>query len=74
MRYLIGEASARYGLLRVGPLHDADSQTGARSYLRTDHTNLLDMIRVDQSLQGLCLTRVAPDRMITGSNPTCSGR
>jgi hypothetical protein len=70
VRYLIGEASARYGLLRVGPLHDADSaDAAARSYLRTDHPNLLDMIRVDQNLPGLFLTRVAPGRMISRTEP-----
>ncbi|WP_346232276.1 helicase-associated domain-containing protein [Parafrigoribacterium mesophilum] len=70
VRYLIGEAAARYGLLRVGPLHDADSAgAAARSYLRTDHPNLLDMIRVDQSLSGLALTRIAPDRMISRLEP-----
>ena len=70
VRYLIGEASVRYGLLRVGPLHDADSaDAGARSYLRTDHPNLLDMIRVDQNLTGLYLTRVAPGRMISRLEP-----
>jgi hypothetical protein len=70
VRYLIGEASARYGLLRVGPLHDADSaDAAARSYLRTDHPNLLDMIRVDQNLPGLPLTRVAPGRMISRAEP-----
>jgi hypothetical protein len=70
VRYLIGEASARYGLLRVGPLHDADAaDAAARSYLRTDHPNLLDMIRVDQNLPGLALTRVAPERMISRLEP-----
>ncbi|MEO6505900.1 MAG: helicase-associated domain-containing protein [Terrimesophilobacter sp.] len=70
VRYLIGEASARYGLLRVGPLHDADfAEAAARSYLRTDHSNLFDMIRVDQNLPGLFLTRVAPDRMISRLEP-----
>jgi hypothetical protein len=70
VRYLVGEAAARYGLLRVGPLHDAESSTAAaRSYLRTDHPNLLDMIRVDQNLAGLALTRVAPDRMISRVEP-----
>ncbi|HUG49759.1 MAG TPA: helicase-associated domain-containing protein [Terrimesophilobacter sp.] len=70
VRYLIGEASARYGLLRVGPLHDADfADAAARSYLRTDHPNLLDMIRVDQNLHGLSLTRVAPGRMISRLEP-----
>ncbi|MEO7006826.1 MAG: helicase-associated domain-containing protein [Terrimesophilobacter sp.] len=70
VRYLIGEASARYGLLRVGPLHDADvADAAGRSYLRTGHSNLLDMIRVDQNLPGLFLTRVAPDRMISRLEP-----
>lgn len=66
VRYLVGEASARYGLLRVGPLeHAVTGEPGhaARSYLRSDHHNLLDMIRVDQNLPGLGLIWVAPDRL-----------
>ncbi|HEY9477230.1 MAG TPA: helicase-associated domain-containing protein [Microbacteriaceae bacterium] len=67
IHYLIGEASSRYGLLRVGALERgaAGVDLGARSYLRSDLHNLLDMIRVDQNLQGLGLSRVGPDRLLS---------
>ena len=59
--YLIAEASARYGLLRAGEGGDG----GARSYLRSDDTALLDAIAVDQSLSALALQRVDERRIVS---------
>jgi hypothetical protein len=69
VEYLINEASARYGLLRVGAVTQAPTLAirgrGARSYLRSDHAELLDTVRVDQSLSGLSLVQVAADRLVS---------
>ncbi|MCU1545817.1 MAG: hypothetical protein JWP30_917 [Homoserinimonas sp.] len=67
--YLVSEASARYGLVRVGELNGdgsepGDSMFGARSYLRSEDTNLLDTMAVDQSLSSLSLQRVETHRIV----------
>ncbi|HEY0261285.1 MAG TPA: helicase-associated domain-containing protein, partial [Lacisediminihabitans sp.] len=59
--YLIGEASARYGLVRVGSLDEPDAQ----SYLRSDDEQLLGTIMVDQNLSALGLSRVEPARVVS---------
>ena len=55
LAYLISEASARYGLVRVGATPENDS--GVKSYVRSNDGNLLGTILVDQSLSALALTR-----------------
>jgi hypothetical protein len=69
LSYLITESAARYGLVRIGELDggvDPDSvEYGARCYLRSDDTNLLGTIVVDQSLSGLGLVRVGTHRVVS---------
>jgi hypothetical protein len=55
LSYLIAEASARYGQVRVGTL--GASLTGASSYVRSSDPNLLGTILVDQNLSALGLLR-----------------
>ncbi|WP_394769464.1 helicase-associated domain-containing protein [Lacisediminihabitans sp.] len=59
--YLVGEAAARYGLVRVGVV-DAPG-TEARSYLRSDDEHLLGTIMVDQNLSALGLIRLDAGRL-----------
>lgn len=72
--YLISESAARYGLVRVGELsgdgaEPGSAEYGARSYLRSDDTNLLGQMVVDQSLASLGLTRTAEYRVISRFTP-----
>lgn len=66
--YLIDEASARYGLLRVGELRAeataVDGRQAARSYLRSDDEHLLGAVLVDQNMSTLGLARVG-DRAVS---------
>lgn len=63
--YLIAEATARYGQVRVGALAgDGVGERGApQSYVRSDDAQLLSTIMVDQSLSTLGLVRVDPQRV-----------
>ncbi|MHA6695589.1 helicase-associated domain-containing protein [Homoserinimonas sp. A520] len=69
LSYLIAESAARYGLVRIGELTGGvdpeNAEYGARSYLRSDDTNLLGTIVVDQSLSGLGLTRTGTHRVVS---------
>ncbi|MFP7762049.1 helicase-associated domain-containing protein [Marisediminicola sp. LYQ85] len=57
--YLITEASARYGLLRVGSISESDAgDSGARSYVRSDDEAMLGTVLVDQNLSALGFTRI----------------
>jgi hypothetical protein len=78
LSFLIEEAAARHGLMRVGSLSTtadrtthgettADGARRARSYLRSDDAELLETALVDQSLASLGLTRAAPDRLLSRS-------
>ncbi len=59
LAYLIAEASARYGQIRVGSLE------GARSYIRSDDALQIGTILVDQSLAPLSLERADDGRAIS---------
>ena len=69
LSYLIAEGAARYGLVRIGELdggvEPGSVEYGARSYLRSDDTNLLGTIAVDQSLSALGLVRVGLHRLVS---------
>ena len=68
LEYLIAESSARYGLVRVAELdgaEPAEAEYGARSFLRSNDTNLLGTIVVDQSLASLNLLRVGSNRVVS---------
>ena len=59
LAYLIAEASARYGQVRVGSLD------GGRSYIRSDDALQIGTILVDQSLAPLSLERTEDGRAIS---------
>ncbi|WP_223691448.1 helicase-associated domain-containing protein [Leifsonia poae] len=59
--YLISDAAARYGRVRVSETGDAESRT--RAAIVSDDLELLTTIEVDQTLGPLALTRVAPERL-----------
>jgi len=68
--YLISESAARYGQVRVGELTGdgaapGDPEYAARSYLRSDHADLLGTIAVDQSLAVLGLHRTGDHRLVS---------
>jgi hypothetical protein len=48
-----------------GGIEPGDAEYGARSYLRSDETNLLGTIAVDQSLGGLGLVRTGAHRLVS---------
>jgi len=56
--YLLNEAAARYGLVRVGAID------GARAYVRSTDDTLLRTLLVDQDVAALGLTR-AGDRLLS---------
>ena len=58
--YLIGEASSRYGQVRVGAV--IDPRPDARSYIRSDDELLLGTILVDQNLSSLGFARTSGTR------------
>ncbi|CAN5459476.1 hypothetical protein BH10ACT4_BH10ACT4_14040 [soil metagenome] len=58
--YLIGEASSRYGQVRVGSI--ADPRADARSYIRSDDELLIGTILVDQNLSSLGFERTSGTR------------
>ncbi|MFM9918858.1 helicase-associated domain-containing protein [Lacisediminihabitans sp. H27-G8] len=61
LNYLIGEASSRYGQVRVGSI--ADPRPDARSYIRSDDELLIGTILVDQSLSSLGFERTSATRV-----------
>ncbi|MBU1587106.1 MAG: helicase-associated domain-containing protein [Actinobacteria bacterium] len=58
LAYLLGEAAARYGLVRVGVVD------GGRAYVRSTDDTMLRTLLVDHSIAALGLTR-AGDRLIS---------
>ncbi|CAN5115368.1 helicase-associated domain-containing protein [soil metagenome] len=61
LNYLIGEASSRYGQVRVGSI--ADPRPDARSYIRSEDELLIGTILVDQSLSSLGFERTSATRV-----------
>jgi hypothetical protein len=60
VEYLISDTAARFGTLRVGHLEEA-----AGSYVRSDDTELLSQLAVDQALNPLGLERSGAHRLTT---------
>ena len=60
--YLIGEASARFGQVRVGTLDEAGE---AVTYVRSDDEHLLGTIIVDQNLSALGFARHGSDQLLS---------
>lgn len=66
VEYLVSEAAARYGRLRVrsAPPVDASlTRSHVRSVVHADDVELLKTLEVDQTLASLGLQRIAPDRL-----------
>ena len=67
--YLIAEAEAKYGLLRLGAATSSDgfvaADVPARTYLRSDDAGLLGTVLVDQNLSALGFVRTGDDRLAT---------
>jgi hypothetical protein len=61
--YLIGEASSRYGQVRVGSIDDPGP--AGRSYIRSDDELLIGTILVDQNLSALGFERTATGRAVS---------
>jgi hypothetical protein len=59
LAYLVAEAAARYGLIRVGPADDGGS------YVRSTDENLLGALLVDQALSALSLSRSDDGRLLS---------
>lgn len=56
--YLLTDTATRFGTLRVGTLEEA-----VGSYVRSDDTDLLRQLAVDQALSPLALERTGPHRL-----------
>jgi hypothetical protein len=67
LNYLVQEAAARYGRVRVG--HAATSEHPNRTYVRSDDPALLGTIAVDQTLASLGLVPAANGRLVSRFAP-----
>ena len=63
LSYLVGEAAARFGSVRVAAADEADAP--ARSAIRSDDEQLVRTLAVDQSLSSLGLRQVGPRRLLS---------
>ena len=63
LSYLVGEAAARFGSVRVAAADEADAP--ARSAIRSDDEQLVRTLAVDQSLSSLGLRQVGPHRLLS---------
>ena len=66
--YLISQAAARFGTVRVGPLAEQNFDGPAReakSYIRSDDTAMIGLLDVDQALGSLGLRRSDANRMLS---------
>lgn len=66
LQYLVTDAAARYGRVRVGPTDDG---SGARSYVRSDDAALVGQIAVDKTVAAIALARTASDRLVSRFEP-----
>lgn len=63
LAYLVGEAAARFGSVRVGAADETDAP--ARSAVRSDDEQLVRTLAVDQSLASLGLRQTGPHRLLS---------
>ncbi|WP_448810778.1 helicase-associated domain-containing protein [Agromyces bauzanensis] len=63
LAYLVGEAAARFGNVRVGAADETDAP--ARSAVRSDDEQLVRTLAVDQSLASLGLRQTGPHRLLS---------
>lgn len=67
LAYLVGEAAARFGSLRVAVADEADAP--ARSAIRSDDEQLVRTLAVDQSLAAVGLRQTGPHRLLSRFAP-----
>ncbi|HKH07503.1 MAG TPA: helicase-associated domain-containing protein [Agromyces sp.] len=67
LAYLIGEAAARFGSVRVAAAAEADAP--ARASIRSDDAQLVRTLAVDQSLASLGLRQTGPHRLLSRFPP-----
>ena len=63
LAYLVGEAAARFGSVRVAAAVEADAP--ARAAIRSDDEQLVRTLAVDQSLSSLGLRQTGPNRLLS---------
>jgi hypothetical protein len=67
LAYLVGEAAARFGSVRVAAAAEADAP--ARASIRSDDPQLVRTLAVDQSLASLGLRQTGPHRLLSRFAP-----
>ncbi|MCM3655846.1 helicase-associated domain-containing protein [Agromyces mediolanus] len=67
LEYLVAEAAARFGAVRVSVADDGDAP--AKSSVRSDDEQLVGTLEVDQSLSAIGLRRVGPHRLLSRFAP-----
>ncbi len=67
LSYLVGEAAARFGSLRVSLADPADAP--ARASVRSDDEQLVRTLAVDQSLVSIGLRQMGPNRLLSRFAP-----
>ncbi|KRC59051.1 hypothetical protein ASE14_14740 [Agromyces sp. Root81] len=67
LSYLVGEAAARFGSLRVSLADEADAP--ARATVRSDDEQLVRTLAVDQSLVSIGLRQAGPHRLVSRFPP-----
>lgn len=67
LAYLIGEAAARFGSVRVAAAPESDAP--ARASIRSDDPQLVRTLAVDQSLASLGLRQTGPHRLLSRFTP-----
>lgn len=67
LSYLVGEAAARFGSLRVSLADPADAP--ARASVRSDDEQLVRTLAVDQSLVSIGLRQAGPHRLLSRFGP-----
>lgn len=63
LEYLVAEAAARFGSVRVGAADGADAP--ARASIRSDDEQLIRTLSVDQSLAAIGLRQAGPNRLLS---------
>jgi hypothetical protein len=67
LAYLVGEAAARFGSVRVAAADDGDAP--ARAAIRSDDAQLVRTLAVDQSLSSIGLRQTGPHRLLSRFSP-----
>ena len=67
LAYLVGEASERFGAVRVGAAEESDAP--AKASIRSDDEQLVRTLAVDQSLASVGLRQSGPHRLLSRFSP-----